>query len=178
MTTDKESTIQSGVSETYLFRVADWFRRENGRVRIHSVDKEFVTHFYGMVEERPRKDLELCCADIAGDVSDAEIIQHFGGEESAALPLADLFRVLVAQPNGEEGVLLRSAITICFAFDKQHTLRVLHIGLCGDGNSLFPASGSWFIETYNVGGPRGWGAPRRAIAIRSEMVPVFSMVGL
>jgi hypothetical protein len=79
--------------------------KDNGLPRISSMDDNFV-NLFGKKIERPIPDATLHRYKCLERMDDLTVIAAFGGKEKIETSLTELFCLLVAQKNGEDGDLL------------------------------------------------------------------------
>jgi len=84
---------------------------------------------------------------------DGPIITELGGGDAAETTLAELFKTLEMQPNGERGnLLINGWANVFYIKDKNGVLRAVICHWNGDG---------WRVDADPVGDPDGWNDGRQ-----------------
>jgi len=160
--------IMSGVLSTTIipattdkFVAKDKFKVDTGRkakVKISWLGDNFRAHFLGKTEDSfpgstiARRKLEK-------DSVDGPILLDLGGKEKAKTTLAELYAMLVKQPNGEDGDLLTNGCAnIFYIEDVDGTLWAVVTRWDGDG---------WSVAADSVELPVGWLAGRQVFSRNS-----------
>jgi hypothetical protein len=98
--------------------------------------------------EGPMSKTTLCYAKLVRRSVDGPIIDSLGGEEKAETYLSNVSRLMVNQPNGENGVLLNNGYAnIFYVRDVSLVLRAVHVCWFGHG---------WYVYAYSIDHPSAW----------------------
>ena len=131
------------------FKADDTFFNKKSGVKMTEHGNNFISWFTGKVEEDTPEGA-LVPLTLTQDANDSEIIADLGGEEKAETTLAEIWRLMVAQANGGEGVLLNNGwANIFYVRDAKAVLRAVRVHWCG-GGWLAYASALGVFRWYDV----------------------------
>ena len=140
-----------GVTEKFVAK--DKFVRDIGhkaKVKISYIGENFTNWFKDKVEDDDSLGGDLVPLVLTRNDLDNEIIAALGGEDAAEVGLADIWRLMERQANGEQGVLLTNGYAnIFYVRDIEGTLRAVRVYWGGSG---------WRVDATPVGYPFRWDA--------------------
>lgn len=115
------------------FKADDTFFNKKSGVKMVPHSSNFTSWFTGKVEEDvPVGDLVPFA--LTQSAYDSEIIADLGGKEKAEVTLAEIWRFMQRQANGEDGVLLTNGdANIFYVRDVYGVLRTVFFRWFGDG---------------------------------------------
>lgn len=117
------------------FKADDTFFNKKSGVKMVFHGSHFTSWFTGKVEEDVPEGI-LVPMVLAQSAYDNEIIADLGGEERAEVTLAEIWRLIQRQANGEDGVLLTNGyFNIFYVRDVNGLLRAVGVGWGGGGGS-------------------------------------------
>ena len=121
-------------AETTLpFKADETFFNKKSGVKMTEHGSNFKSWFGGKVEEDV-PDGELQALTITQNAYDREIIADLGGEAKAEVTLAEIWRLMERQANGQEGALLTNGYAnIFYVRDVNLVLRTVGVGWYGGG---------------------------------------------
>ncbi len=135
---------------TTLFIAKDHFvvnTKKNAPVKISYLGDNFKAQFLGK-EEQPFAGSTLNYGKLSRSSVDGPIIAALGGEEKAETTLTELFSLMEAQKNGEDGLLLTNGYAnIFYIKDVTGVLCAVSAGWGGDG---------WSVSAIVVTDPCEW----------------------
>jgi hypothetical protein len=141
---------------TIPFAAREWFivnTEKNARVKISYLNNAFKAQFLGKVEP-PHRGSTLRCAkrSLEATVRGTDIINTLGGREKAETTLEELFSLMEAQKNGEDGLLITDGYTNVFYIkDMDGTLRTVHTSW----------HNGWLVSANTLADQDGWASGRR-----------------
>jgi hypothetical protein len=144
-------------ASTIPFAARKWFivnTEKNAPVKISSLNDTFKAQFLGKVEP-PHTGSTLLCARLALDVivRGTDIVTKMGGREKAETTLAELFSLMEAQKNGEDGLLITNGYgNIFYIKDVDGTLRAVNASW---------HYGGWLLHANTVADQNGFASGRR-----------------
>jgi hypothetical protein len=113
------------------FKADDTFFNKKSGVKMVRHGDNFTSWFTGKVEENPSEGT-LVPFTLTKRAYDREIIADLGGEEKAEVTLAEIWRLMERQANGQEGALLTDGwANIFYVRDVNGMLRAVDVN-CGD----------------------------------------------
>ncbi len=134
------------------FKADDTFFNRRSHVRMARHTFEFNHFFRGLVEQGFPEDL-LVPFDIPEKASDYEIFTHLGGEKATRVTLAEIWRQMECQPNGEPGALFNDGrVNKFYALSGSSGLRSVNIKWFVPGllSNAYAIEG-WRADTYALG---------------------------
>ena len=144
------------VPATQRFIAREKFIANTGRkapVKISYLGSNFLEWFLNKVEE-PRPEAQLRYAKLRKYSVDHPILTELGN--SAETTLAEIFQLMLNQPNGENGALLtNSYANIFYVRDSNNELRAVYVDWVGGG---------WYVFARSVGLPYEWRGGRRVFS--------------
>jgi len=121
--------------------------KNNAPVKISYLGDNFKDWFFGK-QEQPFGGSTLNYGKLSCWSVDGPIIAELGGEEKAETTLTELFALMEAQKNGEDGPLLTNGYAnIFYVRDVNGVLRAVGAGWSGGG---------WDVGATPVTSPREW----------------------
>ncbi len=135
--------------------------KRNAAVKIAFVWDNFTSWFMGKTEQ-PFEGSTLKYGMLSRSSVDGPIIAELGGEEKAETTLAEVFALMSAQPNGENGALLTNGYAnIFYVRNAKGVLRAVRVGWDAD-------DGGWDVYAFSVADPSSWGGGRLVFSRNSR----------
>lgn len=126
------------------------------RVKIADIDEEFSEHFLNKVEQGVPSRVLKYSDLLSDDGEDISILFHLGGKDKAEVSLAEIFYLLLLQPNGEKGALLTTSnANIFYARDFLEGFRVVSVDWTDDG---------WLVSSFEIWNSMGWSEGARVFS--------------
>jgi hypothetical protein len=115
------------------FKADDTFFNKKSGVKMVRHGDNFTSWFAGKVEENAPEGT-LVPFTLTRNAYDREIIADLGGEERAEVTLAEIWRLMERQANGQEGALLTNGwANIFYVRDREGVLRAVIVRWGDDG---------------------------------------------
>lgn len=128
---------------TSIFNASNTFFSKKSSVKMVDCKGNFEIFFAGKVEEGEPHGV-LTPLALTRAAYDQEIIFDLGGEENAEVTLAEIWRMMNRQPNGEEGdLLVNGHSNIFYVRDTSGVLRAVRI---------FWSNSGWFVFALILNG--------------------------
>ncbi len=144
---------------TEKFVTRDKFVADTGKnvpVKISYLGNNFRNWFLDKTED-PMAETTLRYAELTESSVDGPILAELGN--TAETTLAEIFQLMLNQPNGEDGVLLTNGYAnIFYVRDVNGELRAVGVGWGGGG---------WCVHASSVANPDEWGDGSRVFSCNS-----------
>ena len=134
------------------FKADDTFFSKSSGVKMVPHGSNFTAWFAGKVHEDVPEGM-LVPFTLTQSANDSEVITDLGGEEKAEVTLAEIWRLMKRQANGEEGVLLNNGwANIFYVRDVNLVLRAVRVLWSGDGwrAGASALGGYWWCDDRQV----------------------------
>ena len=138
--------------EPRSFKADDTFFNKKSGVKMVSHGSDFTSWFTGKVEDDVPEGM-LVPMVLTQSAYDNEIIADLGGEEKAEVTLAEVWRLMQCQANGEDGALLTNGYAnIFYVRDVNGVLRAVRVCWYDGGWRAFASArdGSRWSGQYEV----------------------------
>ncbi len=128
-----QSITPKPVESNRPFNADETFFNKKSGVKMVEHGSNFKSWFGGKVED-DAPDGELRPLTLTQSANDSEIIADLGGEATAEVTLAEIWRLMERQANGGEGVLLTNGYAnIFYVRDRDGVLRAVSVYWNDDG---------------------------------------------